>query len=190
MYDVLMKMDLRVVAAAMILVLALVAFEGWFLVLRKPYGEYQRLKTSAASLSAGLQSGTGVPDDGRRLEADLIQLSDRMQHELRSPSSDAETASFVMTELDRLAAHHGVLLTEVRPGNRRQIAGLEELAFDIGAQGKYLALCEWVLGARDALGTSAAVTDFEMKSIEDGEKVALAMKLALYGPVQGVGTRK
>lgn len=190
LYAVLARMDSRLLLSAMVLLLVLSAFEGWFLMLRKPYGEYQRLKTSATSLAAALHSGTGKQDDLNRLEADLKQLSDRMQSELRPPSTDAETVTFLMTELDRVAARHGVLLTGIRPGSRRQLAGLEELSFDVGAQGKYLALCAWLLELRDALGPSAAVTDFEMKSIDDGQKVALTLKLALYGPVQKAGARQ
>ena len=184
---ILARIDPRLVLPAMIFIISLAAFEGWYAVLRKPLDEYQQLKATRTALAATLASAAGQPAELNRLQAELKQLSERMDGELRLPSSDAETAALLMTELDRTAARQGVVLTGVKPGSRKQITGVEELAFDVGAQGNYLPLCRWLIDLRPALGQSATVTDFEMKSIDEGRKVALALKLALYRPLQNPG---
>lgn len=181
------RVDPRLLLPAMIFIIGLIAFEGWYAVLRKPLGEYQRLKTTRTALAATLESAAGGPAELNRLQTELKQLSDRMDGELRLPTSDVETAALLMTELDRSAARHGVVLTGVKPGRRKQITGVEEIAFDVGAQGSYLPLCRWLIDLKPALGLSATVTDFEMKSIDEGRKVALALKLALYRPLQSPG---
>jgi Tfp pilus assembly protein PilO len=182
--------DLRVILSVMMLIVGLAAFVSWTLVLRGPFGEYERLKAAATSLSGTLESGAGWQAELNRLQTELSQLSERVDGELRAPSPDIETTAFFMTELERVAGRDGVLLTGVKPAGRRQVSGLEEISFEVGAQGKYLSLCRWLVDLKDALGQSVTVTAFEMKSTDEGRKVALSLKLALYRPLQRLEGRQ
>jgi len=63
-------------------------------------------------------------------------------------------------------------------------------AFDVGARGKYLLLCEWLLDFERTLGQIATVTDFTMRSIDEGRQVGLTLKVALYRPLPDAGAEK
>ena len=93
-------------------------------------------------------------------------------------------ASMVMTELDRAAALNGITLAGIRPGARKQVQSFEEVLFEVNAQGKYLQLCQWLLDFERTLGQSATVSEFSMKSADEGRLVALTLKVALYRPIQ------
>jgi hypothetical protein len=95
-----------------------------------------------------------------------------------------------MTELDRAAERRGIALTSVKPGARRQVLSFEEIGFDVGAQGKYLLLCQWLLDFERTLGRSATVTDFTMSSLNDKGQVALTLKVVLYRPLTSPGAGK
>ena len=181
------RVDPRALSLAMILAVCLAAFAGWYLLLRKPLGEYRRLAAATTALTAAVKSPADQQNELSRLQAEVRQLSDRVTGELHSPATESETATFLMSELDRAASRDGVVLTGVKPGGRKQVPGFEEVAFEVGAQGKYLRLCQWLLGFRDTLGQGATVTDFEMKSSNEGGRVELSLKLALYRPLRSPG---
>lgn len=178
------RIDARWLPLVMLLVFALAAYEGWFLVLRKPQIEYQRLEAEATALAAALGSAPNTREESSRLQAEFDRLSKRMSGELSPPGPEAGTTARVMTELDRLAARDGIALTGVKPHGRREVYGFEELSYAVAAQGEYLALARWLLAAGEALGPGAAVEDIEMKSSGDGRTVALSLKLALFRPLQ------
>ncbi len=189
MHTTLSRVPPRALVLALVLAVAVVGFEGWYLLLRKPLVEYRRLTATTAALTAAVKSPASQQAELNRLQAEVRQISERVAGELRLPAAEDETASFLMTELDRTAARDGVVLTGVKPGGRRQVLGFEEVAFEVGAQGKYLPLCQWLRDFRDTLGQGATVTDFEMTSIEEGGRGALSLKLALYRPplIPGAG---
>ncbi len=184
------RVDPRALSLAMAIAVGFAAFEGWYLLLRKPLGEYLRLAAATTALIAAVKSPESQQAELNRLQAEARQLSERVAGELHLPVPEDETATFLMTALDRTAARDGVVLTGVKPGGRRQVLGFEELAFEVGAQGKYLPLCRWLLGFGDTLGQGATVTDFEMTSIDEAGRVALSLKLALYRPQQSQGAAK
>src|SRR6266700_3803621 len=75
-------------------------------------------------------------------------------------------------------------------GARRQVLSFEEIAFEVSAQGQYLLLCEWLLDFERTLGRSATVTDFTMRSVDEGRQVGLTLKVALYRPLPAAGGGK
>ncbi len=184
------RIDPRAVTLALALAVAFAAFEGWFLLLRKPLAEFQRLTAATGALTARVKSPESQQAELNRLRAEASRLAERVVGELRVSAPDDDVASFLLTELDRTAARDGVVLTGVKPGGRRRVLGLEEVAFEVGAQGRYPALCQWLLGFADALGQGATVTDFEMKSIDERGRIALSLKLALYRQPRGTGAGK
>jgi len=174
----------RVLLLAMMLIVSAAAFEGWFLVLRAPWGEYRRLAATRESLAATVAMSATQQGELGRLTAELKELSDRLSGELHAPAPEDQLAVSLMTELDHAAARKGLVLTSVKPGARRQVLSFDEIAFDVSAQGKYLLLCEWLLDFERTLGRSATVTDFTMRSIEEGRQVGLTLKVVLYRPLR------
>ena len=175
---------------AMIFIVSAAAFEGWFLALRAPLGEYHRLAATRESLAAVVQMSATQQGELSRLTAEIKELSDRLSGELHAPAPEEQLAVSLMTELDHAATRKGLTLTSVKPGARRQVLSFEEIAFDVSAQGKYLLLCEWLLDFERTLGRSATVTDFTMRSIEEGRQVGLTLKVALYRPSSSAGAGK
>src|SRR6266496_2650299 len=180
----------RVLLLAMMLIVSAAAFEGWFLVLRAPLGEYRRLAATRESLDVTVAKSATQHGELSRLTAELKELSDRLSGELHASAPEDQLAVSLMTELDHAAVRKGLTLTSVKPGARRQVLSFEEIAFDVSAQGKYLLLCEWLLDFERTLGRSATVTDFTMRSIEEGRQVGLTLKVALYRPSSSAGAGK
>jgi Tfp pilus assembly protein PilO len=165
--DALFPISPRILQAVMILIVGAAALEGWLLVLRKPLDEYRQLAATKASLAATVAASATQQGELNRLTAELKELNDRLTGELRAPAPEDQLAVALMTELDHAAARKGVALTSVKPGARRQVQSFEEIGFDVGAQGKYLLLCQWLLEFERTLGRSATVTDFTMSSLND-----------------------
>jgi Tfp pilus assembly protein PilO len=179
-----------VLLLAMVLLGAAAAFEGWVLALRKPLNEYRNLVETKANLAAANDIAAARSGELGRLASELKQVSDRLNGELGAPAPDEQLAVSLMSDLDRAAASGGIVLTSVKPGTRRQVLSFEEVSFEVGARGKYLLLCEWLLGLERTLGTLATVTEFTMKSIDEGRQVALNLKVAVYRPAPITGATK
>ena len=184
------SLDPRLFLGGTVLLLALVAFEGWLLVLRKPLADYQNLAATREALASSLGAARSEQGDLGRLAAELKQITARLGAQLRRPEPDDQIASKVMAELDRAASQHGITLAGIRPGARRQVQSFEEVLFEVNAQGKYLQLCQWLMDFERTLGQSATVSEFSMKSADEGRQVALSLKIALYRPVQVASAAK
>ena len=184
------RLDPRLFLGGMLLLLALLAVEGWLLVLRKPLTDYRNLAETRGTLASSLGAARSDPGELGRLAAELKQITARLGAQLRPPGADDQVASMVMAELDRAASQNGITLASVRPGARRQVRSFEEVQFEVSAQGRYLQLCQWLMGLERTLGQSATVTEFSMKSADEGRLVALSLKIALYRPMQVAGAAK
>ncbi len=176
------KLDIRLIIGGMAVILAFLAFEGWILVLRKPFAQYQQVLSSHQVLASSLDEKADQSGELTRLATELRQLADRLSGELRLPSADDKMVASLMEALDASAIKHRVNLSGVTPMERRMVSVFEELSFEVGASGAYLPLCDWILGFGEALGGSATITDFSMKSLDEGRRVQLTLKLALYRP--------
>ena len=184
------RLDPRLVLGGMVLLVALVALEGWLLVLRSPLAEYQKLAATRATLAASLGAVAGEQGEVGRLGTELKEVTARLGAQLRPPGPDDQIAAMVMAELDRAASISGVTLAGIRPAARRQVQSFEEVQFEVSAQGKYLQLCQWLLDFERTLGSSATVSEFSMQSADEGRLVALTLVVALYRPVQAAGAGK
>jgi Tfp pilus assembly protein PilO len=183
-------LDPRLFLGGIVLLFALLALEGWLLVLRKPLTEYQQLAATRQTLARSLGGARSEQGELDRLAAELKQVAARLGAQLRPPGPDDQIASTLMAELDRSASLNGVTLAGIRPTARRQVQGFEEVLFEVNAQGKYLQLCQWLMDFERTLGQSATVSEFSMKSADEGRLVALSLKVALYRPMQVTGTAK
>jgi Tfp pilus assembly protein PilO len=178
------KLNPHLVFGLMLFFIFLLVFEGWILLLRKPYMEYQQTLSTRKSLTASLRQ---MPDQSSELgliAAELKQLSDKLNGELRSPASDDKMAASLMEALDNSAGLHNVTLASLKPKESKQVSGFEEVSFEVSAKGSYLYLCAWMLDFTKTLGNSAAVTEFDMKATDEGKQVILSMKIALYRPLR------
>jgi Tfp pilus assembly protein PilO len=169
-----------------LLVAGAVALEGWLLVLRQPFHTYRELSADRESLRAieGMTAAQQAEQQREGLRSK--QLAERLSAELDAPSEEQLTVA-LMRKLDQAAAREGIRLTSLKPGARRQVLAFEELSFEVGAQGKYLPLCHWLLDFEQSLGKFATVTDFSMKAVDGGQQVTLNLRLALYRPIAAGG---
>lgn len=189
LYAALSKADQRLVGGGMVVLLLLIAFEGWHLGLRAPFAQYRQLHESRLSLEDALGSLRSHDSELTRLHGELQGLQDRIRRELRVPQADEQLTAFVMTELDRSAAASGAMLKGVKPGARRLIGAFDEISYDLTAEGPYLLLCDWLMTLERELGHSAAITDFSMKAT-DARQVAATLKVAFYRPAKAQAPAK
>jgi Tfp pilus assembly protein PilO len=182
--QVLGKMDPRLVIGVMLLIVAFLAIEGWMLLLRKPYTEYHQILFTRESLSSSLQQSPNQLNELDNLANELKQLSEKLSGELRLPASDDKMAASLMEALDQSASQHDVVLASVKPKDRKQVSVFEEVSFEVSAKGSYLHLCAWMLDFAKTLGNNATVTEFDMKSADEGKQVALSLNIALYRPLR------
>lgn len=178
------KLNPRLVYGLMLLVIGLLAFEGWILLLRKPYAEYQQILSTRESLSSSLRQSPDQLSELDKLANELKRLSEKLSGELRLPASDDKMAASLMEALDRSASMHDVMLASVKPKDRKQVSVFEEVSFEVSAKGSYLHLCAWMLDFAKTLGNNATVTEFDMKSADEGKQVALSLNIALYRPLR------
>ena len=163
-----------------------VALEGWLLVLREPVNTYREVSAARESLRAIEEMMAAQQAEQQRASLRTRQLAERLSAELGAPSEEQLTVA-LMRKLDQAAAREGVRLTSLKPGARRPVLSFEELSFDVGAQGNYLPLCQWLLDFEQSLGKFATVTDFSMRAAEGGRQVTLNLRLALYRPIPAGG---
>ena len=109
-----------------------------------------------------------------------VDVHDRLTGQ---PAPEEQLTVSLMRKLDQAASRAGIKLTSLKPAGHRQVLSFEELSFEVGAQGKYLALCQWLLGFEELIGKFATVSEFTMRSVEDGKQVSLSLRLALYRPL-------
>lgn len=178
------KLNPRLVYGLMLLVIGLLAFEGWILLLRKPYAEYQQILSTRESLVSSLRHSPDQLSELDKLANELKHLSEKLSGELRLPASDDKMAASLMEALDRSASMHDVMLASVKPKERKQVSVFEEVSFEVSAKGSYLHLCAWMLDFAKTLGNNATVTEFDMKSADEGRQVALSLNIALYRPLR------
>lgn len=182
--DAIGKLHPRLVIGIMLLIVGVLAIEGWMLVLRKPYAEYQKSVATRASLESMLSVASEQTGDLERLTIELKQLTEKLGGELRLAASDDKMAASLMEALDRSAAVHGVTLSGVKPKERKQVSVFEEVSFEVTAKGPYLQLCEWMLDFGNTLGNNATITEFDVKYANEPRKVALSLSIALYRPLK------
>ncbi|MGB2833260.1 MAG: type 4a pilus biogenesis protein PilO [Methylotenera sp.] len=178
------KLNPRLVFGLMLFFVLLLAFEGWILLLRKPYTEYRQILSTRESLTASLQQTPNQSNELGQIAAELKQLSEKLSGELRLPASDDKMAASLMEALDHSARLHSVTLASLKPKERKQVSVFEEVSFEVSAKGSYLQLCEWMLDFSKTLGNSATVTEFEMKTADEGKQVTLSLNIALYRPLR------
>jgi Tfp pilus assembly protein PilO len=178
------KLNPLLVSAMMFFIIMLILFEGWILVLRKPYTEYKQIVASKEALSLSVQVTPNQSNELQRITSELKQLSEQLSGELQLPVSDDKIAASLMASLDQSATTHHVTLASLKPKEKKQVSVFEEVSFEVSAKGTYLQLCAWMLDFAKTLGNSATVSDFEMKSVDEGKQVALVLNIALYRPLK------
>lgn len=182
--------DPRLIVGAGVLLVAMVAFEGWMLILRKPFAEYQQVVAARTELTSALSQEPDSSSDVEKLAIEVKRLSVSLSGKSQLPTSDDEIAASLMEALDRSARQHGVKLSAVKPRERRLVSVFEELSFEVHAEGGYLPLCGWILHFENVLGRNVTVAGFDMKAVEEGRQVQLTLDLAVYRPHSSVERAK
>lgn len=182
--DAMAKLNHRMVSGIMLLIVSLLAIEGWTLVLRKPYAEYQQVVATRVSLASTQSLPSDQSGTLEKLTIELRQLTEKLDGEQPRPDSDDKMVASMMEALDRSAVAHGVTLSGVKPADKIQVLEFEEASFEITARGPYLHLCEWMQDFGKTLGNNATITGFEMKATNEERAVALSLKIALFSPLK------
>jgi Tfp pilus assembly protein PilO len=170
--------DERLVAGAMILLVLLVAFEGWQLVLKTPLAKYRQARETRLALANAIAAAPRVMPDLAALGSEVQEIVGRLHAELQIPHSDDRLTAAVMSELDRSASEHGVRLKAVKPGPQSTIGAFEEVSYEVAAEGKYVTLCRWLMQLENAVGGRAAVHSLALRTETD--QVWATLRLALY----------
>ncbi len=178
------KLNPHLVLGLAVFIVGLFAFEGWVLILRKPYAEYQAIKSTHASLLSSLRQSPDQSSELSKLSTELKVLTEQLSGELHLPVSDDKMAASLMEALDHAASTQQVILSGLKPLERKQVSVFEEVSFEVAAKGSYLQLCAWMLDFGKTLGNNATITEFDMKSVEEGKQVKLMLKIALYRPLK------
>jgi len=183
-YQALGKLDSRMLIGLMLFLIGLLVFEGWMLVLRKPYTEYRQVISTRASLSSSLNQSANQSSEMNTVANELKQLSDTLSGELHLSATDDKMAATLMESLDHSARQHSITLFSVKPLATKPVSVFEEVSFEVSAKGQYLQLARWMLDFSNTLGSNVAVTEFDMKAAEGGKQVMLTLNIALYRPLK------
>ena len=168
-------LDPRVALTVMAAVVFLIAFESW-VVLRAPLAELQTLRATRARLESAVARDAANAADADRLTRELGAMDKGLGGPLRS---DDAMLPFLITSLDAIAVRHGVSLGGVKPASQRPLGAFEEVSFNVDARGSYRALFDWLRAVVQEVEPLIA-TDFSLKSADEGQRVALAVRLAAY----------
>ena len=121
-------------------------FEAWVLVLRAPFTAYREAAAAREALSAIEKMTAAQAEDLHRARVRAKELAEQLSAELQAPTPEEQLTVSLMRQLDQGAARAGIALTSLKPAGRRNVLAFEEVSFEVGAQGKYLPLCQWLLG--------------------------------------------
>ena len=177
------RTDARLVLLVMLLLIGFVTFEGYYLLLRKPYAEHKKTSEMQATLAATIAQIKTENNELGKVALEAKQLSEKLKDALPFSATDDKITASLISALDRSATAHGISLSGVKPGERKIVSNFEEITFEVNLRGRYLPLCQWMLNFEKTLGKSAAIREFDMQSGEEGKQVSLTLKIALYRPL-------
>lgn len=173
----LIGIDRRLLVGGLCLLAALCVFEAWMLVLRAPLAEHRALAGARLASRAAAQ-GAGIGGDIETLQA-ATAANERALAAVAPVRSNDDTVLLLIDALGALAERHTVALGRVEAGRSAALGGVTEQSFDVEVRGDYLALHAWLVDARRAVAP-LAVADFALRSIEDGRRLAMTLRLAAY----------
>lgn len=176
------ELDKRLVLGVMCAIVALAGLESWLLVLRAPLLELRNQATMRADMTASNAGAVETAAQIERLTAELPRLEKMALDGERITRTDDSMILFLMDALGRTGTRQGVSLGSVRPGAHRIVLGFEETSYDIEARGEYRSLYGWLREAQAAVAP-LVVTGFTLRSIDEGQRVVMTLKLADYRPV-------
>ncbi len=179
----LVKFDSRLVIGAMLLFVALLGLEGWQLLLKKAYANYQQVSATKASLQAAQIQSTSQLSGLAATIGEVEQLTIKLNNAFKLPVSDDETAASLIEALDHSAGKYGVLLASVEPQGKRTVSIFEEVSFNVSATGSYSQLSSWMLSFTNTLDQNMSITGFDMKA-DEAKQIALSLSIALYRPLK------
>ena len=151
-------------------------FQSW-VVLRGPWAELQLLEQTRSRLELASQRDAGSAAELERLEREMVVVDRGLGGGLLR--TDEAMVPYLITTLDAVASRHGVAFGGVKPPQQRSIGPFEEAGFQVEARGRYQALFAWLAEAMEEV-KPLIPTELAFKSIDDGERVALSVRLAAY----------
>ncbi len=191
------RFDLRLVAGMGALLVAVLALEGWVLVLRAPLAAYQQQLDQRQLLE--LRAGTQPVQDAEigRLRAAVAALEARQPTgRARLEGSEDAIVTTLIEVLDQVAKAHRVALLTVHPDVkalpgqaaspvRQSVPGA--LRFSVGASATYLDLAAWMLDFSEKFGAQARIDSYEMRAqeTEEGRKITIELTLLLMPGAEG-----
>ena len=177
--------DARAVLAGMFVLVTFIAFESWMLVVRTPLAELQALVMGRTSLRP-TPARADVGAETERLFAETDANARAIAAAMPTGSADV-TVLALMETLGRIASLHTVSLSSVKIGKRAAVAGFEEQAYEVEARGSYLALHAWLSEARLAV-SPLVIGGFTLRSLDQGMRVGLTLRLTSYRPAPAART--
>jgi Tfp pilus assembly protein PilO len=162
MYSALQK-QIRPQALATLLVslIFLTGIASYLYVLKQPFHDLRQAQQKLEILETEMQ--TGIPLDG---QIRLIQGNIEALHQQLNSSGQKlplnQTIAFVIAQMDKIAATHGVKLASVEPGEVEKVFLFHEVPFRVEVTGNYFHLFDWLNQVERDLGP-IVVKEFELK---------------------------
>lgn len=183
------RFDLRLVAGIGALLVAVLALEGWVLVLRAPLAAYLQQLDQRQLLE--LRAGAQPIQDAEigRLKAAVAALEARQPTgRARLEGSEDAIVTTLIEVLDQAAKAHRVALATVQPESKAlpgQVAATARpaasagLRFSVGASGSYLDLAAWMIDFSEKFGAQARIDSYEMRVLEAEDRRSIGLELTL-----------
>jgi Tfp pilus assembly protein PilO len=179
------RKDPRLPPLIALILIGFLLLEGWLLVLRKPFNQYQQLTNTAQSLALRVSTRGGPSTEIAQLRQDIEKFDKHLQGELSLVQSTDIVVAPLMDQLDQSARAAGLRLSGVSPGVKRSVAGFDERPFELTVTGAYLPLARWLLDFGETLGQNVVVTDLDLRATGQTDQLKLSMRIALYLPLTG-----
>jgi Tfp pilus assembly protein PilO len=103
----------------------------------------------------------------------------------RARQHPGQMVSFIIGELDVVAAKNRVQLVSVKPGAPSQVLIFEEIPFDIEVRGRYFDLYQWLLDAEQQL-RPMVVKKFHLIPPSQGDIIRMELRIVSYLPPDAI----
>ena len=182
--DILEGIEPRMLVLILIGVVGLTVTGAYFYLLKAPIQEYAEMRRLANDSAVEIRSQRREVRDEhvRRLEGEVEEL-EQVLYGQTPQLPPSEMVSYIIGQLDLLAAKHGVQLVGVTPGAVTRVLMFEEIPFDVEVTGSYMHLFDWLQEAEDALHPMV-VKEFHIAEGAARSQLSMNLRVVSYRPYE------
>ena len=151
MNELLNKMSSQAIYGTMVAIVVIVCLAAYLYVFKKPWQEYELLKTNTRLLEARVEGGSGISRELAAMQDEVESLTRHLQGQT-PPLSSSKMMARVINVLDIISAKHAVQFLGLKPAVPGTVKYFEELPFAIEVSGNYFSLFDWLQEVEGELG--------------------------------------